>query len=164
MVYRIDLIIRSRWWFDFGDETRLRNHLCIWPLSTQESQDKKLIMIPWLQWGSQLLTNMVCFCKFPKNQSQGYHKWYAFILFQHFIHNSGGIIIIPMQNRNPDIDSNLKGPITSVKTLASFFYARVSSSLGTGVFVILAHIAHIVKFPQCLWCIADHIRLIQITQ
>ena len=44
-----------------------------------------------------------------------------------------------MQNRNPDKDSTLKGPITSVNTLSSFSYAWVSATLGTGVFVILAN-------------------------
>ena len=44
-----------------------------------------------------------------------------------------------MQNRNPDSDSTLKGPITSVNTLSSFSSAWVSASLGTGVFVILAN-------------------------
>ena len=44
-----------------------------------------------------------------------------------------------MQNRNPDNDSTLKGPITSVNTLSSFSSAWVSATLGTGVFVILAN-------------------------
>ena len=44
-----------------------------------------------------------------------------------------------MQNRNPDSDSTLKDPITSVNTLSSFSYAWVSATLGTGVFVILAN-------------------------
>ena len=71
-----------------------------------------------------------------------------------------------MQNRNPDSDSTLKGPITSVKTLSSFSSAWVSATPRTGVYVILAnaHIAYIIEFPQCLCCILDHIRLIQMTQ
>ena len=44
-----------------------------------------------------------------------------------------------MQNRNPESDSTLKGPITSVNTLSSFSSAWVSATLGTGVFVILAN-------------------------
>ena len=44
-----------------------------------------------------------------------------------------------MQNRNPDSDSTLKGPITSVNTLSSFSSAWVSATLCTGVFVILAN-------------------------
>ena len=44
-----------------------------------------------------------------------------------------------MQNRIPDSDSTLKGPITSVNTLSSFSSAWVSANLGTGVFVILAN-------------------------
>ena len=43
-----------------------------------------------------------------------------------------------MDNRNPDSDFTLKGPITSVNTLSSFSFACVSATLGTGVFVILA--------------------------
>ena len=44
-----------------------------------------------------------------------------------------------LQNRNPDSDSTLKSPITSVNTLSSFSSAWVSASHGTGVFVILAN-------------------------
>ena len=44
MIYRKDLIIRSRWFFDFEDEKRLKNKLLIYPLSMQESQDTKLIL------------------------------------------------------------------------------------------------------------------------
>ena len=71
-----------------------------------------------------------------------------------------------MQNRNPDKDSTLKGPITSVNTLFIFSSAGVSDTLGTGVFVILAnlHIAYIIEFPSCLRCNPDYIRLIQKTQ
>ena len=44
-----------------------------------------------------------------------------------------------LQNRNPDSDCTLKGSITSVNTLYSFSSASVFATLGTGVFVILAH-------------------------
>ena len=44
-----------------------------------------------------------------------------------------------MQKRNPDSDSTLKIPITSVNSLFSFYSAWVSATLGTGVFVILAN-------------------------
>ena len=44
-----------------------------------------------------------------------------------------------MQNRNPDSNSLLKGPITSVNTLSSFSSTWVSATLGTGVPVILAN-------------------------
>ena len=44
-----------------------------------------------------------------------------------------------MRNRNPDSDSTLKGPITSVNTLSSFSSAWVSATLVTGVFVIFAN-------------------------
>ena len=32
-IYRRDLIIRSRWGFEFGDEKGLKNQLYIYPLS-----------------------------------------------------------------------------------------------------------------------------------
>ena len=46
-IYRRDLIIRSRWWFNFEGEKRLKNQLYIHPLSVRESQDTKLILASW---------------------------------------------------------------------------------------------------------------------
>ena len=44
-----------------------------------------------------------------------------------------------MQNRKPDSDLTLKGPITSVNTLSSFPSAWTSATVGTGILVILAN-------------------------
>ena len=76
-----------------------------------------------------------------------------------------------MQKRNPVSDCTVKGPMTSVNTLFSFYSSWVSATIGTGGFVIFA-IAHtlqnthvyIIEFPHCLWRSPDHIRLIQTTQ
>ena len=71
-----------------------------------------------------------------------------------------------MQNRNTDSDSTLKGPITSDNTLSSFSSACLCHSWFWSLCDLgqCANIAYIIKFPHCLWCILDHIRLIHMTQ
>ena len=77
-IYRSDLIIRSRWWFEFGDEKGLKNQLYIYPLSVWKSQDTKLILAPWFIVGVAKVTQYGLLLQISR---EGNHKWNAFALF-----------------------------------------------------------------------------------
>ena len=55
-IYRRDLIIRSKWWFKFVGEEKLKSQLYIYPLSVREGHHTKLILAPWFTVGIATVT------------------------------------------------------------------------------------------------------------